>query len=216
MKLKGKKVAFLGDSITEGLVASAPERCYVSMFGKNEGATVFNYGVGGTRIARQLKPDASDPRDEDFIVRSDKIDPDAEIVVVFGGTNDYGHGDAPFGTENDDTVYTFCGACNVLFGKLNRQFPRAVKLALTPLGRDGEETPPVGKRPLCDYAAEVKAAAERNGWYVMDLYSMCRDDSEIAEVRRHLRDGLHPDDIGHALLAEKIAKFLKKIPGRSE
>lgn len=211
MILKGKKAAFLGDSITEGIAASAPEKCYVSLFGEKEGVTVINYGVSATRIARQQKPDPSDPRDDDFIMRSDRMAPDADIVVVFGGTNDYGHGDAPFGTAKDETAFTFCGACNVLFEKLNNRFPRAVKLALTPLGRDGEENPPAGKRPLCEYAAAIKAAAERHGWFVLDLYAMCTNDPEIEEVRSHLADGLHPDDLGHALLAGKIAEFLKGI-----
>lgn len=212
MILKGKKAVFLGDSITEGIAASSSEKCYVSLFAKNEEVVVFNYGVGGTRIARQSNPDTSDPRDDDFIMRSDRMAPDADIVVVFGGTNDYGHGDAPFGTEEDETAFTFCGACNVLFEKLNNQFPRAVKLALTPLGRDGEENPPAGKRPLCEYAAAVKSAAEKHGWLVLDLYAMCKTDPAIAQVRRQLADGLHPDDLGHALLAGKIAEFLKGIP----
>ena len=212
MEPKGKKTAFLGDSITEGVGASSPEKCYVSLFGKNEGAIALNYGVSATRIARQRKPDAADPRDEDFVLRSDKIDGSADIIVVFGGTNDYGHGDAPFGRETDGDAHTFCGACNVLCEKLGRKFPRAVKVALTPLGRDGEDDPPAGQRPLCEYAREIKRAAERHGWRVMDLYAMCKSDPDISEVRRQLPDGLHPNDIGHALLAKKIAEYLKELP----
>ena len=139
MKLQGKKVAFLGDSITEGALASSAEKNFVTLFGKNEGATALNYGVGGTRIARQTKPSDWPRHDRDFVMRSDEIEKDADAVVVFGGTNDYGHGDAPFGKEGDNTVYTFCGACEVLFGKLDKEFPRAVKVAITPLGREGEE-----------------------------------------------------------------------------
>lgn len=40
MELKGKKIYFLGDSITEGVGASDAEHCYVSVFGKLSGAIV--------------------------------------------------------------------------------------------------------------------------------------------------------------------------------
>ena len=40
MELKGKKIYFLGDSITEGVGASDAEHCYVSVFGKLSGTIV--------------------------------------------------------------------------------------------------------------------------------------------------------------------------------
>ena len=45
------KINFLGDSITEGVGASAPENNYVSLVGKKTGHEVINYGISGTRIA---------------------------------------------------------------------------------------------------------------------------------------------------------------------
>ncbi len=38
------------------------------------------------------------------------MDNDADIIIVFGGTNDFGNGDAPFGEMSDRTPYTFYGA----------------------------------------------------------------------------------------------------------
>ena len=55
MDLNNKKVLFLGDSITEGCGASDLENCYVSLFKKAyPNAKIFNYGIGGTRIAQKL------------------------------------------------------------------------------------------------------------------------------------------------------------------
>ena len=48
MELKGKKVAFLGDSITEGYGASGVDKTYWSILGQETGAEVFGYGIGGT------------------------------------------------------------------------------------------------------------------------------------------------------------------------
>ena len=47
---------------------------------------------------------------------------DADGVVVFGGTDDFGHGDAPIGTPSDRTYDTFYGACHVLFSKLIEKY----------------------------------------------------------------------------------------------
>ena len=55
MELKGKKIYFLGDSITEGVGASDAEHCYVSVFGKLSGTIVKNYGISATRIACQTE-----------------------------------------------------------------------------------------------------------------------------------------------------------------
>lgn len=208
MQLKGKTVAFLGDSITEGVGASSQETCFVSVFARSEGAVARNYGIGATRVARQQNKVSSNDF-QDFVSRAESIAADADIVVVFGGTNDYGHGDAPFGSMEDVTADTFCGACNLLFERLNERFPAAVKVALTPLDRADE--PPKNKRPLKEYATAVKASALRHGWQVLDLYEMCRSDPLVRGVYENLDDGLHPNDRGHALLAEAVASFLKRL-----
>ena len=52
MDLKGKKVLFLGDSITEGVGVSSPAKKYTSVFSDISGASVYNYGISGTRFAR--------------------------------------------------------------------------------------------------------------------------------------------------------------------
>ena len=46
-----------------------------------------------------------------------------DTLFVFGGTNDFGHGDAPFGSIDSDDIYTFCGAVNSLIKRLVIDFP---------------------------------------------------------------------------------------------
>ena len=89
MELKGKKIYFLGDSITEGVGASDTEHCYVSVFGKLSGAVVKNYGISATRIACQTENLTTKEPDLSFVNRADSMDSDADVVVVFGGTNDF-------------------------------------------------------------------------------------------------------------------------------
>ena len=104
------KINFLGDSITYGVGASSPEKCFVSRVSALTGAETDNYGISGTRIARQSRPSADKTFDYDFLMRSEVMDKNADFVFVFGGTNDYGHGDVRGGGTGEKTPYTFLGA----------------------------------------------------------------------------------------------------------
>ena len=96
MELKGKKINFLGDSITEGHGTSDwNTKPYHQVLKANVGlAEARNYGKGGTKIAR-LPVITDNPFDQDFNLRALDMDLDADAVVVFGGTNDYGHSTIP-------------------------------------------------------------------------------------------------------------------------
>ena len=108
------KILFLGDSITAGAGLNKKEETFASLVGKSANAEVVNYGVGGTRIARNSEPSKDASYDDDFLQRAENMDKNADFIFVFGGTNDYGHGDAPIGDISDETPYTFCGAVNIL------------------------------------------------------------------------------------------------------
>ena len=107
MDLKNKTILCLGDSITEA-------NTYLETLKEISGAkAVINYGVGGTTIAKR-KTLLGNAYDQDFIMRVDAMQTEADIVLVFGGTNDYGHGDVPIGLETDNTTETFSGSVRVL------------------------------------------------------------------------------------------------------
>ncbi len=97
MELVGKKINFLGDSITEGVGVSDKEHIFLNLLKREEGlAEARNYGWSATRIARQI---GNDPYNGIcYADRYESMKADADAVVVFGGTNDFGHGDAPLGT----------------------------------------------------------------------------------------------------------------------
>ena len=82
MELKGKKIAFLGDSITEGTGASSLEHVYWKVLERQTGAECHGYGIGGTRIAPQRTKSAEDRWDQYFGSRVDEMIPDADVVVV--------------------------------------------------------------------------------------------------------------------------------------
>ena len=215
MNLKDKKIAFLGDSITEGYCASKHEYCFVERIKKDKGLSeAYNYGIGGTRIAKQLKPSPESVWDKDFISRVDEMEQDADIVVVFGGTNDFGHGDAPFGSMGDDGEDTFCGCCYVLMKKLVEKYPCIPVVVVTPLHRDNENELVnkfgLPRRPLCEYVEVIRKTAEEFSLPVIDLFAKGGMQPCVkAQCKAYFVDGLHPNDAGHAKIADIISNFIE-------
>ena len=215
MELQGKKINFLGDSITEGVGTSGPEAVYPALIQKKYGlAAARNYGISGTRFARQ---EALGPDDvwslNDFSKRCCEMDPDADAVVVFGGTNDFGHGSAPLGTPDDRTPDTFYGACHYISQKLIEQFPTAQIVFLTPLHRLSEDNPcgdckPVPVAALSVYVDIIKEVARFYAIPVLDLFAVSGIQPRVPVIQeRYVPDGLHPNDAGQRILADKIAHF---------
>ena len=63
------KILFLGDSITEGVGASSVEKRYTDLVGAKLNCHTVNYGISGTRIARQTQTSAKTIWDIDFRTR---------------------------------------------------------------------------------------------------------------------------------------------------
>ncbi|MBO7253366.1 MAG: SGNH/GDSL hydrolase family protein [Oscillospiraceae bacterium] len=213
MELAGKTVNFLGDSITEGCCASTPQQGFVEILKRSCALKeARNYGIGGTRIARQKQPSAEPKYDLDFCSRVEQMAPDADIIIVFGGTNDHGHGDAPMGTSADRTPDTFHGACHVLFQKLKKRYPHAYILILTPLHRAGEmQQKGHDNAVLEDYVRVIRSTAALYDLPVLDLFTTSKIQAHIPQIAAELTtDGLHPNDEGHAILAREIKKYLEQ------
>ena len=218
MNLQGKKINFLGDSITEGHGTSGESCFFTTLIAQQTGAVCRNYGIGGTRIARQTVPSENPRHDLDFPGRVDEMDPDADIVVVFGGTNDFGHGDAPLGCMADRDVYSFYGGLHTLYTRLLEKYPSARIVVLTPLHRLNEDNPRGdGKKPqdvatLKEYVAIIREVAEYYSLPVLDLFASSGMQPKVPVMQqRYIPDGLHPNDAGHRLLAEQIIRFLQQL-----
>lgn len=214
MEIKGKNVVFLGDSITEGVGVSSYENCYVSVFEGLTGCKAYNYGVSVTRIAKQKEKFCEPPFEENFIERVDRMPDGMHLVVVFGGTNDFGHGDAPLGSFDDRTDDTFYGALHVLYKKLIEKYPLSKIVVLTPLHRLTENYT-VNERgvrcePLSRYVAAEKEVAEYYSLPVLDLWSSSGIQPAVPVIQQnYMPDGLHPNDNGARVIAEKLVEFVK-------
>ena len=219
MKLKNAVVNFLGASITEGAGASCIENSYTGVIAREFGVKVNNYGIGGSRIARQIHM-TQERMDRDYCMRYTEMDENADAVVVFGGTNDFGHGEAPVGEPSDRDPSTFYGACHYLMrGLLERYCGRPVVI-VTPLHRLEEDCPQgdgSGQKTgsnalLCEYRRILMEVAEFYALPVLDLWSTSGMQPRVETCRQRLMpDGLHPNDEGHAIIARRITHFLEML-----
>ena len=217
MELKNKKILFLGDSITEGVGASSTEKCYVSVFGKLSGAEVKNYGIGGTRIAKQSKISLSEESDRDFMSRVDEMDSEADVVVVFGGTNDFGHGDSTIGDFSSRDECTFYGALHILCTSLINKYPKADIIFMTPLHRvsEDDDVNEIGLKREALLSGYVDIIKEVAGYYslpVLDLFNTSGIQPKVDIIREiYMPDGLHPSDAGAEKIAKRLYNFLLSL-----
>lgn len=217
MDLRNKKILFLGDSITQGSGASGEDKIYHAVAARILGATALNYGVSGTRIAKQTVCYQAADFPEYFLQRAKRMDRQADLVVVFGGTNDFGHGSAPFGEIGDTDGSTFCGAFRELLAYLTSVYGKDKVVVLYPLRRWNEDNPrgdgckPADVQRLVGYYAAEKAITEEFGVKSIDLWNEKTLNPNLPEGKNNFVDGLHPNDDGHRILGEKIAQALLQM-----
>lgn len=223
MELKGKIISFLGDSITEGVgVENKLNRYDNVILNKCELKQVYNYGVSGTRIAHQIKPSEKPRHDLNFCGRAYDINSNSDIIVVYGGVNDYIHGDAYFGKLTDKTPETFCGAVYFLMNLLTEKYKNAKILFLTPahlcydIVRDYLPSPRKMKKedakPLNEYGKVIEKIGKSFNIPVLNLYECLNiNPNNISDKQEYTIDGLHFNDKGHQLLADLIIEYLRNI-----
>ncbi len=217
MELKNRKVAVLGDGITEGVGTSGPDALYHAILAKKHHWDLYVDGISGTRIAPQNHPSATPSFDKDFLSRIKDLPRDAEIVVFFGGTNDFGHGDAPFGQWGDTTPETFCGACFCFMKSLIEHNSNAVYVIMTPLHRCTEDSlsgdcKPLPVAKLSEHVDIIRRTAEYMALPVLDLFKMSGLQPRIPVIQeKYVPDGLHPNDAGQQILADRLEGFLLSL-----
>ena len=215
MELKGKIINFLGDSITEGHGTSDwATKPYHQVLRVNAGLKeARNYGVGGTKIAR-LPVVTDHPFDQDFNLRALNMDKNADAVVVFGGTNDYGHATIPLGTFDSRDVHDFYGGMHTLCQYLIKEYVGKPVVFMTPIHRLTETKNPDSEvsSPLICFVKAIREVCEYYSIPVLDMYKESGMHGNMwVWCEKYMPDGLHPNDLGHEIIAHKLQKFLENL-----
>ena len=205
---RGRSAVFVGDSITAG---SGTTKIYYSFLEEALGfGTVTAMGVGGSCISAASDYGAGN---QPLINRYQNI-PSTDLIVIFMGTNDYGH-ETPLGSVENTKDGTFYGALNTIIPALVAKHSSSKIVFVTPLHRYGfgtskllgtqftyDNIPNGVGATLGDYVEALKTVCANNGVSVIDLHTECTLDPSDAAVRStYMPDGLHPNAAGHEVIA---------------
>lgn len=233
---RGRKVAFLGDSISD---PNQKHAIYWQCLQRSMGIEPHVYAVSGYQwshmldMARKMKEREGD---------------DLDAILIFVGTNDY-NANVPLGswwTVADETADyngesvvsrrrtpdmnpgTVCGRINAALGYLKSNWPDAQIVLMTPIHRAYAHFGPTNVQPpesfpnrggvyFEDYVKLIREAADIWSVPVIDLYresGLLPTEPSFAKCFRDKggNDRLHPNAEGHRRLAELIRLRLRALP----
>ena len=212
----------LGDSITTYVPGVDGGMTYYKWWAQDYQIKYNNYGISGA----SLTANGQNP----FVYRYMNMEADADLIIVKGGTNDFGNTAAGSMTSRADTTYA--GALRVLMEGLIDMYPDKQIVFLTPIKRcEGGQTPATKNRygnTLNDFANTVVAVGEKYNIPVINLYTPEELDFTSAVIspagkdengKWHdavcesdlMPDGLHPSGKGHKVMSEYIKAELLEI-----
>lgn len=235
---KGKKVAFLGDSITDKQHVGTT-KCYWEYLAELLGLEAFSYGINGNRM-------------DGLLAQAERLyrerGGDVDAIIVFGGTNDY-NGGVPLGEWYEEVWRnvplpdgevgsrryrkptmdegTFRGRINRLMDYLKTHFPTKQVIVLTPLHRGFAQFSAGNVQPeeaypnrigvyVDEYVQALKEAGNVWAVPVIDLNSISglypMNDAQTGYFHRADTDRLHPNAEGHRRMALALMYQLLAFP----
>ena len=214
-----KKVACLGDSITEGangeggLIDS-----YVPKLKQYIGTDAQNFGKSGALITKKTDDDIS------FVNRVGAIT-GQDVVTIFGGINDF-QWDAPLGTMADgaDKPTTFYGALKYVITMLSANNSKAKLMLITPMKTtsfkyhtfddSGNLIKNGTGNTQLNYVNAIKQVADYYSIPVLDMYSCSNYSPYLPSQVGHDNftvDGLHPTAHGYERIAQTIGHAINNL-----
>lgn len=232
----GKKIAFLGDSMTQKRDSSV--KVYWEYLVDMMEIEPFVYGISGNqwdgifKQAQKLKQEKGK---------------DVDAIFIFAGTNDYNHntplGNFYFETSketnfNGKTVTrkyrtlieddsTFCGRINKVIALLKQNYPDQQIVIMTPIHRGYATFSEKNVQPeenfsndlglyIDDYVNVLKTASSVWAVPIIDLYSLSGLHPVLDSYTKYFSnpdtDRLHPNSAGNFRLAKTIQYQLLTLP----
>lgn len=202
-KYRGKKIAFLGDSVTQGLTWNGSAQVYVEKPYPMTVAEKLNCEC--QNVGHSSYPISSIGKAQCFNTTYSEIALDTDYIFVFGGTNDYQYS-VPVGTIADREDISFYGAVFSLINKIRTRNPNAKLVFFTPLHRSDEIKSDGTK--LIDYVNAIRDMCELCSIKVVDLYKNSGFSNVVKEMQQYYADGLHLTQDGYNLLGTIISELI--------
>ena len=234
--LKGKKILFLGDSLTslekipyEDAIKKPTEANskshfkYIDWIRELTGAECYNFGYSGSSIANITNP--KDPDVSSFVARHKYIikkysDPKSfDFIVLFGGVNDYMQC-VPISNYDNPDPYSFYGALNSVVLALQETYPSAKIILMNPLVSHGEGanfdfTINKVNHYLKDYRKAIADVASTKGAILFNTEQLSGLNPSNAAISKNFylnkQDGVHPNPEGHKRIAIPLINLLEDL-----
>jgi lysophospholipase L1-like esterase len=186
----GDRVIFVGDSITEQRIYTRYVMDYFALRFPKLKVTFRNAGVGGDNAAGGLAR-----------LQRDVLSEHPTVVTICFGMNDGG-----YGAFNEKLYANYMASMQGLVSKLKQASVGVV--LLTPGCVDGGSY----NDTLARFAAGVKELGARENLPVFDIHALMLDVQTRAKQRNPaftmMLDGVHPNPVGHALMAYGLLSAL--------
>ena len=203
-KFEGLKACFIGDSITEQNYYPK----YVSQ-DLNLGSYV-NRGVGGCTLS-----DNQNTTQVPIINRyQTDIDADSDIIVLYGGCNDFGQNRTIDNSGNLYDTTTVCGALRTIIEWVYTNFPEKLFLVCNMIpnyysGRENDNYKNSSGKSIKDYSDAIENVCEEYSVPVVDFYRNVG--FNLANKTTYLQDGVHPTEFGARKMANIITAKVKTL-----
>ena len=232
--LYGKKVLFIGDSITDMAY-------WVNWFAKLTGCIAYNRGVSGTTYTK------NDVVLNSFCERLDKeynnnqndkgqgfpSPENVDLIIVLGGVNDFGRqayikGEYGSIKEAIDNT-TFCGALRYFFKGLKEKYTETPIYALSMLHTYSDSTYSLWSeikyeddddtksytvkttsegKTFYDYKNAIEEVSKMYGIEYIDMFRCGFSALITSEREKFYEDGLHPNELGGYIMAMYLIKHI--------
>ncbi len=232
----GKKIAFLGDSMTQKMDSS--KTIYWEYLADLMEIEPFVYGINGHQWDGIFKQAQKLKQEHSF---------DIDAIFIFAGTNDYNH-NLPLGNFYSETAKktnfngtmvtrkyrtlieddsTFCGRINKVMAFLKENYPDQQIIIMTPIHRGFAKFSEKNVQPeenfsndlglyIDDYVNVLRNASSVWAVPLIDLYTLSGLhpvlDSNIKYFLNADTDRLHPNSAGNFRLAKTIQYQLLTLP----
>lgn len=212
-KWSGKKWIVIGDSITE--VNERTTKNYHKFIAEDIGCTVYNHGKSGTGWFTDWTNTGTGVTNLAFYKRLDILEADADLITIFGGTNDWGQTGKPLvlGTYGDtDPNASLYGAIDYTLKELIKKYYDKKIAVFTPLPRNNNWSNNSSGISMEQVSNAIIEMCNKYSIPVLDLYRVSNAYPHLDEFKlKYMPDGLHPNADFHSVLADKILNFINTI-----
>ena len=201
LPLTSLKWCAVGDSWTEE--NNTATKNYVKLVEDALNVDVTNLGLSGTGFKR------GEGSSNAYYQRVSSIPIDTDVLTIMASGNDLSQG-YTIGSATDTGTSTICGCINTLLDNIYSRFT-GIRLGIISVGAWQNNTPE-NTTNFSTYTEKLKEICALRGVPFLDIFHQSNLRPNDSTFRSNfMPDGVHPNDAGYKLFANRIIEFIKSL-----